>query len=59
MEETPSILTELEEQFLLYQSMAETDIPKHVWDAATVTTNKMLTRNFEWRSLETRLSITH
>ena len=38
--ETPSMLSELEEQFLQYQSLTENDIPNHVWDSAYVLPNE-------------------
>lgn len=45
-EETPSLLVELEEQFLQYQSMAETDIPKHIWETAKVSTEKSIDNEY-------------
>ena len=51
-EETQSLLVELEEQFLQYQSMAETDIPKHIWETAKVSTENSITMNIIWGYLK-------
>lgn len=47
--ETPSMLNELEEQFLQYQSLTENDIPDHVWDSASVSADEPASADRHYR----------